>query len=59
MVNQDIRDAIKNANLKYWQVADMYGITDGNFSKLLRKELPTEKKEKIMNIIEKLKEGVK
>lgn len=54
--NKEIRKAISNNNLKYWQVAQLYGLTDGNFSRLLRNELTNEKKEKILKIIEKLKE---
>lgn len=51
MVNQEIRKAIEKSNIKYWQVAEKYGITDGNFSRKLRKELKQEEKEKIFNII--------
>lgn len=54
MANQDIRKAIEKAHIKYWQVADKYGIADGNFSKKLRKELPKEEKEKIFKIISSL-----
>lgn len=49
--NQEIRAAIAKAGIMYWQVADRYGITDGNFTRLLRKELPPEKKERIFAII--------
>ena len=55
MVNEDVRQAIKEANLKYWQVANAYGLTDGNFSRLLRNGLSEEKREKIMCIIKNLK----
>ena len=55
MNNQDIREAIKSANLKYWQVADQYGLTDSNFSRLLRKELTNDKKEKVFEAIEAAK----
>lgn len=54
MANLEIRQAIENAGIKYWQVADKYGITDGNFSKMLRKELTVEKKNKILNIINQI-----
>lgn len=54
--NQDIRDSILKNNLKYWMVAAAYGMTDGNFSRLLRRELTKEEKEKILKIIEILKE---
>lgn len=55
MNNKDIRSAIEKAGLKYWQVADQYGLNDGNFSRLLRKELPQEKKRKIFKAIEAAK----
>ncbi len=55
MANLDIREAIKEAGIKYWQVAREYGITDGNFSKLLRTELPNDKKSKIFDIISQVK----
>jgi len=54
MANEDIRKSLKINNLKYWQVASEYGITDGNFSRKLRKELSSDEKKKIFNIIDKL-----
>lgn len=54
MANEDIRKSLKINNIKYWQVANEYGITDGNFSRKLRKELPSEEKKKIFDIIDKL-----
>ena len=45
MNNLDIRKAIERNNIKYWQIADKLGITDGNFSRLLRKELEISDKE--------------
>ena len=54
MANEDIRAAIKNSKIKYWQVANEYGINDGNFSRKLRKELPQDEKEKIFYIIKNL-----
>lgn len=57
MKNQDIRNEITKAGLKLWQIAEKLGINDGNFSRMLRQELSTEKKEEIRGIIKKLKEG--
>ena len=51
MFNQDIRQEIKHANLKLWQVAELLGIRDNEFSKKLRKELSNEEKDKIRNLI--------
>ena len=53
--NQIIRQAILDADIKYWEVANEYGITDGNFSRKLRKELSNEETKKILDIISKLK----
>lgn len=55
MNNKDIRQAIKAAGLRHWQIADIYGLTDGNFSRLLRKELDQEKKEAVFSAIEEAK----
>lgn len=53
--NLDIRMAIKSAGLKQWQVAEVYGLSEGNFSRMLRKELLPEKKELIIKAIEESK----
>lgn len=44
--NIDVRKAIEDANVRYWQVAEKLGISDGNFSRKLRKELPSKDKQK-------------
>lgn len=56
MQNADIQQEVKAAGLCLWQVAEKYGCNDGNFSRLLRHELPAEKKAHIRSIIAKLKE---
>lgn len=56
MNNLDIRKAIEQSNFKYWQVADKLGMTDGNFSRMLRFELKDKEKEHIFKIIDELKE---
>ncbi len=57
MNNQDIRQEITQSGFRYWQVADKLGMNDGNFSRLLRFELPDEKKAKIRCAIAELKAG--
>lgn len=54
MNNVDIREKAEKSNVKLWQIADYLGITDGNFSRKLRKELPEEEKQKIFTIIKEL-----
>jgi predicted XRE-type DNA-binding protein len=53
--NQDIRKAIKESRVKYYEVADRLGITDSSFSRLLRYELDSEYKYEIFKVIEKMK----
>ena len=54
MCNKEIREAAKRAGVHLWQVADACGLNDGNFSRKLRKELPQEEKQNILEIIERL-----
>ncbi len=53
--NQDIKNFILKNNLKFWQIAEKLNINDGNFSRLLRKELTNEKKDEIFKIVNQLK----
>ncbi|HEU5139102.1 MAG TPA: hypothetical protein VFT51_03955 [Bacillales bacterium] len=57
--NQDVREAIREAGLKQWQVADAYGLNEGNFSRRLRKELPLGEKQKIFAVIDEMKNEMK
>jgi len=53
--NTDVRQTAQKNGVCLWEIAEKYGMTDGNFSKLLRKELPPEKKARIFDIIDQLK----
>jgi hypothetical protein len=54
MINQDIRDKAKKSKVKLWEIAEVLDMADSNFSKKLRKELPSTEKQKIFSIIEDL-----
>lgn len=56
MANEDIRRLIFESNIPKWKIASEYGCTDSTFSKKLRAELSQEEKDKIIAIIEKLKQ---
>lgn len=58
MSNQDIRRTAAGAGVKLWQVAEALGIADCSLSRKLRRELPTEEKEKILSIIKELAQEV-
>lgn len=55
MSGAEVKKRILAAGLKIWQVAYVFGVTDGNFSRKLRKDFSEEDTEKILSIIEKLK----
>lgn len=54
MNNQEIRNEAKKKGIKMWQIAEIYGVNDGNFSRKLRHELPEGEKNKILAIIDEL-----
>lgn len=58
MCNNDVRRAAAGAGIRLWQIAEALGIADCNFSRKLRRELPTEEKEKILSIIKELAQEV-
>ena len=58
MQNNEIREEIKAANLRFWQVDEKFGLNDGNFSRRLRHELSDADKTKIREIIADLSKEV-
>lgn len=56
--NRELRKKAKMSGVKLWQIAEKLNLTDGNFSRLLRKELSEEKKNQILSIITELKSEV-
>lgn len=54
MANDLIRDEAKAAGVKLWQIAEQLGINDGNFSRMLRRELPSEKQTYIVGVIHEI-----
>ena len=54
MRNQDVRQAASSAGVRLWQVAEVMGIADFTLSRKLRRELPSEEKERIFSIIQEL-----
>ena len=55
LANRDIRQAVEDANLYLWQVADEIGVTDSTFSRKLRREMDDDEKATIFQATEKLK----
>lgn len=54
VANQKIREKAATLRVKLWEVADAYGLSDGNFSRKLRRELPEDEQQRILSIIEQI-----
>lgn len=53
--NADIREAIKAAGLKNWQIAEALKISENTLSRRMRHELAAGEKKQILDIIQELK----
>lgn len=54
MCNADIRLEIKESGLYHWQIAETMKISESTFCRILRRELPPEKKEGVRAAIRQL-----
>lgn len=54
VTNREIREVAKQKGVKLWEIADRFGINDGNFSRKLRHEFSAEKKNEVLNIISEI-----
>ena len=52
MSNQDLRNEMRIANVRQWEVADAIGVSEMTMVKWLRKELDEEKKARVRQGIE-------
>lgn len=55
MSGAEIKQIIKASGVKLWQVADEFGVTDGNFSRKLRHDFNEADTKKVLSIIDRLK----
>lgn len=56
VANQDVREHIKESGVKMWAVARRLGIADSTLCRRLRFELPRAEKQKIMTVVNELRE---
>lgn len=52
MKNERIRAAAKETGVRLWEIAERVGITDSNFSRKLRRELPDTEQDRLLAIID-------
>lgn len=51
VANSDIRQAAFSSGVYLWEIAEAMGVTDGTFSRKLRRELDEKEKKEILKII--------
>ena len=51
MVNSIIKEELKNNGWTFWQLADALGVSEATITRMMRHELPEEKREEILTII--------
>ena len=54
MANEDLRNLAKENSVKLWEIAEKMHMADSNFSRLLRHELPPEKKQRAIDYIDEI-----
>lgn len=55
--NKEIRDYARIKNVRLWMIADRLNMRDSNFSRVLRHELSSDKRNEIKKIIDELAEA--
>ena len=53
--NQVIRNAAKDAGVLHWEIAERLGMQDSAFSRMLRRELPSNEQDRILLAISELR----
>lgn len=54
MTGAEVKQLIVSAGVKCWQVAELWGVNDGNFSRRLRKPFDDSEVKKLKAIIKQL-----
>lgn len=53
-MNEDIKNIAKENNIRLWRVAEKLGVSDSNFSRMLRYKLSKEDKDRILAAVKEL-----
>lgn len=59
MKNQEVRNCMYEAHLRYWKVAEKIGISSSRFSVWLRTPLSDERRKRVEKAIDELSQSVK
>lgn len=57
MANEELRNAVRNAGVPFWKIAEMMNVSEATMTRKLRRELPEAEKAKILAIIQQIQES--
>lgn len=53
--NAELRQVAKNAGIYFWQIAELWNVSESYMTRLMRRELSSEERTKFLNAIDQLK----
>lgn len=54
LANSDIRSRAKTKGVRLWEIAEFLKVSDPTMTRMLRRELPNEEKQRFLSIIEEI-----
>lgn len=54
LANTDIRETAKKKDVRLWEIAEYLNVSDPTMTRKLRRELPTNEKQRILAIIDEI-----
>lgn len=53
--NADLRQAARAAGVYFWQIAQLWGVSEAYMTRLMRQDLTEEKRQQLLSAVEQLK----
>ena len=53
--NADLRQAARAAGVYFWQIAQLWGVSEAYMTRLMRQDLTKEKRQQFLSAVEQLK----
>lgn len=57
VANEQIRREMKRRSITFWQLADVWGVSDNTVFRRFRHELPPEQRAEVMSLLRQISEG--
>ena len=54
LANSDIRSTAKTKGVRLWEIAEFLNVSDPTMTRMLRRELPNEEKQRFFSIIDEI-----